>query len=44
MKYLDFLSKQLWYSGHYELSIENNPYGDDRRINDAITELDKYRV
>ncbi|ODG93396.1 MULTISPECIES: hypothetical protein [Bacillaceae] len=41
MNYNDFNNEELWYGGYYELSIEYNPYGDNKKLNKALVALYK---
>ncbi|MES9685812.1 hypothetical protein ABWK22_23485 [Gottfriedia acidiceleris] len=41
MNYNDFNNEEIWYGGHYELSIEYNPSGDNKKLNKALATLYK---
>ncbi|MDN4492839.1 hypothetical protein [Ureibacillus aquaedulcis] len=39
MNYFDFINPENWMGGYYELSMEFQPLGDDKRLNDALLSL-----
>lgn len=43
MKFDEFINKETWSGGYYELSIEYNPSGDDKRLNDALSALHMFK-
>ena len=44
MKYSEFINLDNWKGGFYELSIEFHPVGNDKRLNGALTSLEKSKV
>ncbi|MDN7245660.1 hypothetical protein [Planococcus shenhongbingii] len=43
MKYDFYNNSDHWMDGFYELSIEYHPYGDDKRVNEALVALEESR-
>ncbi|MEH7351936.1 hypothetical protein [Gottfriedia acidiceleris] len=43
MKFDEFINKETWSGGYYELSIEYNPSVDDKRLNDALSALQMFK-
>ncbi|MFD6211461.1 hypothetical protein [Peribacillus sp. NPDC060253] len=41
MDFDGFYSPENWIGGFYELSIEYHPFGDNKRVNEALTALSK---
>ncbi|PFH82609.1 hypothetical protein [Bacillus sp. AFS088145] len=41
MNNIDFNNEEIWYGGYYELSIEYNPSGVNKKLNEALAVLYK---
>lgn len=41
MKYTDYTNPEKWIGGFYELSIEYHPFGDNKKLNDALESMYK---